>query len=118
MISWRKPFSERSQHFWSTAAINPCVPPKHRPETCQLPYVQAKLTWYFTDDNVPHHYRQAAKVTMVMGVKKASKAPDLRNQAVQVVGERYFQLALAGLVIAGILGIVAVSIGAGSKTGL
>lgn len=55
---------------------------------------------------------------MVMGVKKASKAPDLRNQAVQVVGERYFQLALAGLVIAGILGIVAVSIGAGSKTGL
>eukprot|EP00752_Nemacystus_decipiens_P013014 g11513.t1 len=53
---------------------------------------------------------------MVLGLNKAdrSKAPAkvvLRNQAVQAVGERYFQVALAGLVAAGVLAIVAVSIG-------
>ena len=53
---------------------------------------------------------------MVLGLKKADKAKApaklvMRNQAVQAVGETYFQVALAGLVIAGVLAIVAVSIG-------
>lgn len=58
---------------------------------------------------------------MVPGLKKADKAPPklvLRNQAVQAVGEKYFQVALAGLVIAGVLAIVAVSIGESCTIGL
>lgn len=46
--------------------------------------------------------------------KKEGKAPPklvMRNQAVQTVGETYFQVALVGLVAAGILGIVAIAIG-------
>lgn len=42
----------------------------------------------------------------------------MRNAAVQAVGETYFRVSLVGLVAAGILAIVAVSIGEGSKQGL
>lgn len=52
---------------------------------------------------------------MVLGLKKkADKTPPklvLRNAAVQAVGETYFQVTLMGLVAAGVLGILAVSIG-------
>lgn len=51
---------------------------------------------------------------MVLGRKKTNNAPPkavLRNQAVQAVGERYFQVALMGIAAAGLLAIVAVSIG-------
>lgn len=57
---------------------------------------------------------------MVLGLtKKDGKAAPakvvMRNAAVQAVGEGYFRVALAGLVAAGVLGIVAVSIGEGAK---
>lgn len=61
-----------------------------------------------------HHQPQVAKATMAPGLKKPDKAPPkvvLRNAAVQAVGERYFQVSLVGLVTAGVLAIVAVSIG-------
>ncbi len=51
---------------------------------------------------------------MGLGKKKTNNAPpkaEMRNQAVQAVGERYFQVALTGIAAAGLLAIVAVSIG-------
>lgn len=57
---------------------------------------------------------------MVLGLKKTDKAPPkvvLRNQAVQAVGEKYFQVALVGLLAAGVLAIVAIAIGEVSERG-
>lgn len=54
---------------------------------------------------------------MFLGMKKRMKRPPVvRNQAVQSVGELYFQIAMTGLIVAAVLAIVTVAMGEfGSK---
>ena len=50
---------------------------------------------------------------MFLGMKKKTnnKPPIVRNQAVQAVGELYFQIAMTGLMAAAVLAIVTVAMG-------
>lgn len=50
-------------------------------------------------------------MVLAMFKRKGAKAQSLRNQAVQAVGESYFLVAMFGLVVSGVLGILTVAMG-------
>ena len=58
---------------------------------------------------------KSKRMFLAMKKRTNNKPPIVRNQAVQAVGEPYFQIAMTGLMVAAILAIVTIAMGE-SKT--